>query len=181
MMNPHKYLDLKQAIINAGYEQDIIWSEDVKKCDNSIDFRNEYIWVICNSGMKAQIAEKIFERILNAHYNSKDISKVFGHEGKVKAIKSMIREHKAVFSQYLKSNDKLSFCESLSWIGKITKYHLAKNLGENFIKPDRHLVRIAKTYDTDAFKLCENLSEITGDRLHTVDVVLWRAANLGLI
>ncbi|MCK5608832.1 hypothetical protein KAR91_43570 [Candidatus Pacearchaeota archaeon] len=180
-MNPHKYLDLKQAVIDHGYEHEIEWAENVKKCEDSAFFCQQYIWVICNSGMKNQIAEIIYKRILKAIVDHVDISKVFGHKGKVDAIKSMIKWHRTRFELYLKAEDKLEFCEGLPWIGKITKYHLCKNLGENVIKPDRHLVRIAKLYDTDPFSLCQKLSERLGDNLHTVDVVIWRAANLGLI
>ena len=180
-MSPHKYLDLKQAIISQGYERDVTWAENVKKCKESVEFCQQYIFVICNSGMKAQIAAVIYQRILQATIDHVDISDVFGHKGKVGAIKHMLEYHPAIFLKYLYSEDKLEFCESLPWIGKITKYHLAKNLGENYIKPDRHLVRIAKMYNTDAFELCDKLSEVTGDSLNMVDTVLWRAGNLGLI
>ena len=180
-MNPHKYLDLKEKLIELGYSADIEWAENVKKCKDSASFCQEYIWVICNSGMKNQIAEIIYKRILQAIIDHVDISEVFGHKGKVKAIKSMIKWHRTRFALYLKSEDKLGFCQSLPYIGKITKYHLAKNLGENVIKPDRHLSRIAKQYNTDPFILCQKLSERLGENLHTVDVVLWRAANLRLI
>lgn len=180
-MNPHKYLDLKQGVINKGYEQDIAWAEDIKKCNDSAEFCQQYIFVLCNSGMKAQIAAVIYQRILQAIIDNVDISDVFGHKGKVGAMKAIIKAHKTTFQEYLKSENKLEFCESLPWIGPITKYHLAKNLGENFIKPDRHLVRIAKEYNIDPFELCDKLAEITGDNLHTVDTVLWRAANLKLV
>ncbi len=180
-MSPHKYLDLKEELIKLGYSKEIEWAENIKKCTDSTSFCQEYIWVICNSGMKNQIAEIIYKRILQAIIDHVDISEVFGHKGKVLAIKSMICCHKGMFKAYLEAEDKLEFCEGLPWIGKITKYHLCKNLGENVIKPDRHLARIAKKHNTDPFSLCQKLSERIGDNLHTVDVVLWRAANLGLI
>ena len=180
-MTPDKYLDLKQAIIDKGYENDIQWAENIKKCDKAEDFVLQFIWVVCNSGMKNQIAEKIYERILKAICDKKDISEVFGHKGKVKAIKQIISWQNTIFQTYQEAEDKLAYCESLPWIGKITKYHLCKNLGENYIKPDRHLVRISSMYKTSPLQLCQKLSKIIGDNLHTVDVVLWRAANLGLI
>jgi len=180
-MTPETYLDLKEAIISRGYEPDIEWAENLRPCDNAQEFCIEYIWVICNSGIKNKVAEIIFEKIKKAIANQVDISEVFGHKGKVSAIKKMILDHKEVFQQYLESENKLEFCGALPWIGDITKYHLVKNLGENYIKPDRHLVRIAKSFNTDPFKLCQDLSDITGDRLHTVDVVLWRAGTLGLV
>ena len=180
-MTPHKYLDLKQAIIDKGYEADIIWAENVQKCKLPEDFVLQFIFVVCNSGMKAQIAQGIYKKILQAICDKKDISEVFGHKGKVSAIKHVIKNQNEIFSDYINSNDKLSFCESLPWIGPITKYHLAKNLGENYIKPDRHLVRIASMYKTGPLQLCQKLSDKIGDSLNTVDTVIWRAANLGLI
>jgi nickel-dependent lactate racemase len=180
-MDPHKYLDLKQAIIEKGYESDIIWAENVKKCDNSEDFVLQFIFVVCNSGMKAQIAIKIYERILQAICEDKDISEAFGHKGKVSAIKEVIENQRKIFHDYFLSDNKVEFCKSLPWIGDITKYHLAKNLGIDCVKPDRHLVRIANTYNTTPLEMCQKLSEITGDKLNTVDTIIWRAANLGLI
>jgi hypothetical protein len=180
-MDPIVYLDLKDELIKKGFGSEIEWAETVKRCDKAEDFCTEYIWVICNSGMKNQIAEIIYQRILQAMCDNRDISEVFGHQGKVEAIKSMIKDHVSLFRKYLSAENKLEFCKSLPWIGDITKYHLAKNLGENCIKPDRHLVRIAEKYGLDAFSLCKKLAEVTGDRLHTVDVVLWRSGNLGLI
>ena len=75
----------------------------------------------------------------------------------------------------------MAYLESIPWIGGITKYHLAKNLGFDCCKPDRHLVRISKEYNTSPEELCKRISEATGDRVATVDLVIWRVANLGLI
>ncbi len=180
-MNPHKYLDLKKAIIDAGYKDDIQWAENVKPCEYYWDFYLECIFVICNSGMKAQIARKIFDKICKAIATGNDISKVFGHKGKVSAIKTIYRDREKFFQDYLDAKDKLEFCKSLPWIGDITKYHLYKNLGGDCVKPDRHLVRIAETYNTDCFTMCQKLSDIIGDRVGTVDYVIWRAANLRMI
>ena len=72
--------------------------------------------------------------------------------------------------------------ETLPWIGPITKYHLARNLGIDVAKPDRHLVRLAKRFgyneSTGVQQMCEELAERTRDRIGVVDVVLWRYANL---
>ncbi len=99
-MTPHKYLDLKQAIIDKGYESEIEWAENIKKCDNASDFVLQFIWVVCNSGMKNQIAEIIYKRILEAICNGVDISKVFGHKGKVKAMKTIIKWQNTIFQTY---------------------------------------------------------------------------------
>jgi len=63
----------------------------------------------------------------------------------------------------------------LPYIGEITSYHLAKNLGADVAKPDRHLVRFAASQGfSDVHTLCSAISQVSGDPLRVVDVVLWR-------
>jgi len=175
------YLDLKTKLLELGYEKEIDWAEDIELCKNENSFANEAMWVILNSGMKNQIARKIEERIYHAIKLHQPIGSVFGHKGKVKAIEYIFTNKKELFKDFQEAKNKLEFLVSLPWIGNITKYHLAKNLGIDICKPDRHLVRIADKFGTTPFKLCAKLSKITGDRVRTIDTVLWRAANLGII
>jgi hypothetical protein len=179
-MTKEKFWKIYEAVQRAGYQTEVDWSENLKPCDTSSKFLSEYIWVILNSGMKNQVARLIFDRIREAIATGQPISRVFKHKGKVDAILNMSLVADEIFEAYQKSEDKLSFLDALSFIGKVTKYHLAKNLGVDICKPDRHLVRIADYYKTTPQALCEKLSEGTGMRIATVDVILWRAANLGL-
>ena len=182
-MTPDKYLDLKQFVIGKGYAHDVDYYQDIPECNSDAAFAFETIWVICNSGMKNQVARKIYDRILQAMIDKKPLLDVFKHEGKVKAIESAWKDRVDFFAQYKKTPDdlKLNFLECLPFIGPITKYHLAKNLGMDVCKPDRHLVRIAEHYEVTPEQLCKILSVVTGDRIATVDYVIWRAANLGKI
>ena len=75
----------------------------------------------------------------------------------------------------------LDFCDSLPWIGGITKYHLAKNFGAQVAKPDVHLVRLAEREGCAPQQLCERLAAATGWRVITVDTLLWRACANGFI
>jgi len=180
-MEAIKYLDLKQAVIDHGFIDDITWAKNIKPCMDPWKFCLEYIFVVCNSGMKSQIARQIFNKILGAIDDKRPCSDVFGHKGKAKAIDYMRVHYNGIFKEYQKAPDKLEFCRGLPWIGDITKYHLVKNLGIDCIKPDRHLVRIANKYDTDPFSMCEELKHVTGDSLNTIDTTIWRAANLGIV
>jgi hypothetical protein len=180
-MNPSKYLELKNKIIGLGYGSDIDWSENVSPPNDPYDLLQEYIFVVCNSGMKAQIAVGIFNRIIEAIINNIPIWLVFKNFHKVNAINHVYGLKNHYFNQYLKSSNVLEFCESLPYMGETIKYHLAKNLGFDCIKPDRHLVRISKTYGMDPFTMCGKLSEKTGDSLNTVDTVIWRAANQRIV
>ena len=180
-MKLEQYIDLKDAIISAGYEKEVDWAESVKVCDNSTDFFLEFGWVVVNSGMKNQIALKIWEKILIAIQDGKTIASAFGHEGKSAAIQYVLDNRWGLYEGYIAATDKLEYLKFLPWIGDITKYHLAKNLGEDHCKPDRHLTRIAKSFGTTPDLLCQGLANQTGDRIGTVDLVIWRAANLGLV
>lgn len=85
------------------------------------------------------------------------------------------------YAEYQTAEDKLAYLETLPYIGSIIKFHLAKNLGLDYCKPDRHLVRIAKTYNTTPEEMCKKLAETTSDRITTVDLIIWRAANLKMV
>lgn len=183
-MSPEQFEDLRQFVVSKGYADDIYWSENLRKCDNYSNFFEEAAWVICNSGMKNQVARKIYWKIIAAILDQKPASTVFNHKGKAQAIEYIWKNKEGLFGKFLecKNNDEiLSFLKTLPWIGDITKYHLAKNLGMDVCKPDRHLSRIADMFKTTPEKLCQKLSKETGARVATVDYVIWRAANLGKV
>jgi hypothetical protein len=61
------------------------------------------------------------------------------------------------------------------YIGAVTAFHLAKNLGADVAKPDRHLVRLAASQGfPDVHSLCSTIAKETGDPLRIVDIILWR-------
>lgn len=180
-MKTYEFWRLRQQVVDAGYGDEIIWQESVKEPDTADEFMWQYIWVVISSGMKNQIARIIEQRIVEAYNWKWAISTVFNHKGKVKAIDNMIANHDRIFDEYLEAEDKLAFLKSLPYIGDITKYHLAKNLGVDCVKPDRHLVRISAMYNETPQSICERLARETGYRVATVDLILWRAGNLGVI
>jgi endonuclease III len=69
----------------------------------------------------------------------------------------------------------------LPHVGQVTAWHLAKNLGLDVAKPDRHLARLAQQFGyADAHELCAALSRVTGEPVRVIDLVLWRYAAGGL-
>lgn len=164
-----------------GYAEEIEWQRNLKPVECSYVFLEETCWVILNSGMKEQIARKIWNRIQEAWQNGVDIAEVFKHKGKVPAIKYVANNFGKLFEEYVLSENKIDFLKTIPFIGNITCYHLAKNLGHDCVKPDRHLERLAKEHDTTPDKLCEAISRFTEEKKCVVDIVLWRACNLKLI
>lgn len=174
-----EYLCLKSQVLCAGFSEEIEWAQNIKAVTKPLYFWLEYAHVVVNSGMKAQVAEKILRHIYKAKAEGLQTLDVFKHQGKAKAIDFVWNNQHDVFYWYYRSDDKLVYLETLPWIGPITKYHLARNLGADVCKPDRHLVRISKKYGLTPAKMCEQLSIETGERIGVVDAVIWRAANLG--
>jgi endonuclease III len=180
-MKAGTYLDLKAKVISNGYEKEVAWIESIIPCCSPEVFLDEYIWVVINAGMKEQVAKKIFGKVQEAIGLNIPVLEVFAHVNKAKAITQMLTSYRKVFAEYQQASDKISYLETLPYIGKITKYHLAKNLGVDCVKPDRHLARISKNFGMTPFDMCKKLSDKTGNTLSTVDLVIWRAANLGFI
>jgi hypothetical protein len=181
MLDATIYFDLKTAVLAAGFADEISWAEDIKPCESATDFALEHAFVVCNSGMKAQIAVVIYRKVKDALLSNRPVASVFGHKGKASAIEHVFANRHRLFEEFNAATDKLTFLERLPWIGGITKYHLAKNFGVPCCKPDRHLVRIARDNGTTPELLCERLAQETGNNVPTVDTVLWRAANQGMI
>lgn len=173
------YLEIKRAVADEGYAEEADWAQFLTPVADSHTFWCEYSWVVLNSGMKEQIARQIWQRVRPAVEAGQSASSVFGHKGKSAAIDYVWTNRERLLAEYLAAADKVEWCDTMPFVGSITKWHLAKNYGHDCAKPDRHLVRIAGAEGPHA--LCERISKATGDRIATVDVVIWRAANLKII
>lgn len=170
------YNQIKKMIIDKGYGNEIKWINNIPNPIDKIWFFREYSWVVINSGMKNTVAEKIFKNFWNN--GSLDFSAI-NHPNKNKALKKVFERLDFYFLHFTKSKNKLMYLKSLPHIGDVTKYHLARNLGLNYAKPDRHLVRISNLFEhTNVQELCKKLSILTEDPIGLVDLVLWRFATL---
>lgn len=98
----------------------------------------------------------------------------------------------AAFQAVLAAGDvdtMLEWCAGIPFVGAITKYQLAKNVGFDVCKPDIWLARLAGLPEKTPVKrlfpacqaLCAGLAAATGDRIATVDSVLWLACNKQLL
>lgn len=166
---------------SAGYGHIIEWSEAIPRPRTAEAFAEQAVYVICNSGMMNRVAEPIFYRCMDALNRSASATTVFGHPGKAAAIDWIWAERDQLFAAYVGAGDAIAFLRGLPWIGDITSYHLAKNLGADVAKPDVHMERLARQDRTDTHKLCARLARQTGYRIATIDTVLWRACADGLL
>jgi hypothetical protein len=164
-------------VVAAGYQKEIYYWQDLGAFDTCIpeQFFSEYVWCVLNAGMKEQVARKIYNRFMVVG----DLSTI-GHLGKRAAIKRGIEEHAQWFRILQGIPDKIEYLQTLPWIGPITKYHLARNIGIDCVKPDRHLTKLAKYlgYESPLTLCLEVQKEATYEKLGTIDYIFWRDCNL---
>lgn len=191
------YREAEEAVIQAGYGWEVEWQKNRSLyLFSEQDLLREAAWVILCSGFRESSVRKRFnfislcfcdweaaqeislrrERCISTAMSS------FRNEAKLHAIArvaEMIEEagfahiRQAIFVDPIRELQKFPF------IGPITSWHLAKNLGLNVAKNDRHLSRLARELGySDAHDLCGHISELTGQSRAVVDVTLWRFAVL---
>jgi hypothetical protein len=180
-MDVDEYWRIRELVTVAGFQGDIDWSEGVKPPASALDFFREYAYVVCNSGMRYTVAKVIYRRVLLALNSGARPGSGIGHPAKSRAIDHVYDHREELFAAYREAEDKIAFLRTLPHIGPVIVYHLAKNFGVDCAKPDRHLVRIASWSGETPEGLCRRLAAATGDRVATVDLVLWRAAEQGIL
>lgn len=192
-----KYLFAKTIVIDEGYSNEIRWQDELHFEDiDESTFLKELGWVILTSGMKTEVISKRFCRISECFFNWVSARKIwakhelcldralqfFNHKMKITAIINAAEQITKIGFAKLKQaikKDPLTTLRMFKFIGPVTAFHLAKNIGIPIAKPDRHLQRIAhlEGYD-DVQELCRDIAELSGDKIQVVDVVLWRYATI---
>ncbi len=172
------------------------------------EFAYECFYVVCVAGFKQDYAKVMCEKIIdfvkkNENFELEDLERIYKNKLKIKAIKNIWDNRKKYQEQFysLKTIDeKVNFLGTLPFIGNITKYHLARNLGLDFVKYDIWIQRLGvafyKAWDfVDKVNNSKLLPEIkyfcdvmfkklqreTGEKVGFLDVVLWRSCQKGLL
>lgn len=157
----------------------------------------EIIWVILCAGRSAQAARTIERKVWDAINDGRPVVEAFGYRAKAAAIERAWRERDQDFDalqSVLAIGNALAmvaWCGSIPFIGDDTQFQLAKNFGGDFSKPDIWLSRLAGFADKPrravkyrfpaCMALCSPLAEATGDRIATVESLLWLSCNKGVL
>lgn len=181
MITLKRFRRIETILREHGYGEVIAWSESIKTPASAEEFAKEAIYVICNSGMAVTIGAPIAQRCIARLEEGGSAAEVFGHPSKRVAIDNIWRDRAEHFAAFQAASSKLEFLQSLPWIGPVTRYHLAKNLGADEAKPDVHMERLARRDKTTTRTLCKRLARKTGYRIATIDSILWRACADGLV
>ena len=161
---------------------------------NEKDILRETAWVILCSGFRESIVRRLFSFISLCFCDWESAAAICNHADKCRstAIVSFRNTKKldaiigvaAILEQKGFSQFKQDVLEApiptlqvLPYIGPVTAFHLAKNLGLPTAKPDRHLERLARNMGyAGTQELCCVLATATGDPIQVVDTILWRCA-----
>jgi hypothetical protein len=191
------YVRAKTKVLAAGYIYEVIWQKNVRTEQlTESDLLMECAWAILSSGMRESVVRKKFFGIGEAFcgWSSAEIIvchsdecvrlalALFGHKGKIEAIAQCARIIYEKGFESLRRElefDPIGALQQFPYIGPITCYHVAKNIGFPVVKPDRHLCRLTELsgYQCPS-DLCKALAEYIGDPIAVVDIVLWRFATL---
>lgn len=187
------YSAIKQWLKDIGYGEEIRWQESREpESFTECDFLREYAWVVYCSGFREATIRRYFDAISlcffdwasaaeiakNARLCVLSATRVFSNQRKHEAVVSVAAriaaEGFAGFQRLIRA-DPISKVLELPFIGTITSLHLAKNLGFDVAKPDRHLVRLKELLGyKDVNAMCRFMAMATGDPVRVVDLVLWR-------
>jgi hypothetical protein len=191
------YLLAKIAIVKAGFEPELAWQEGRSSyaVDETI-FLREASWVVLSSGMRESVVRRVFPAIESAFGRWTSSSWIVEHAGRCTAEAARAFRHTRKLEALVEIAGMISTVGveriladlntvgpdallPLPFMGPATSRHLAKNLGFNVAKPDRHLVRVARAtgYETPE-ALCAHLAEASGDTVAVVDLVIWRYATI---
>jgi len=192
-----KYVFAKTIVIDEGYSDEIFWQSNLRfdDLDESM-FLKELAWVVLSSGMKERVVRNLFGKISECFFNWVSVerivenegtcfyeaTKVFNNKSKISALINAAHRIKSIGFHQLKkmiSENHIETLQEFSYIGPVTVYHLAKNIGLPVAKPDRHLTRIANRAGyNEVQEFCNEISRLSGDSISVVDIVLWRFATI---
>jgi len=191
------YSIAKSAVVSAGYGLEVTRhaATDASKLSEAA-LLSEHAWVVLSAGLSNRAVVACFPGIADAFMQWRSAAEIvaraeecrrrglscFNHPRKVAAMVTAACMVVDVGFDSIRRrllDAPFRTLRSFPYIGEVTVFHLAKNLGIETAKPDRHLSRMARILGySDAHELCSEIAEVSGDSVRVVDLVLWRFATL---
>jgi len=186
-----------RSIVDAGYAWEVDWQRRRLALPfTEHDLLREAAWVILCSGFREAAVRKRFDYVSLCFCDWESAIEItesrrecietafpsFRNEAKLNAIAAVAERVCSYGFEDMRTriaHGPIAELQAFPFVGPITSWHLAKNLGLDVAKNDRHLARIAVNHGfSDAHDICEILSDATGEPRSVIDTVLWRYASL---
>ena len=190
----------RQYVVSAGLQSEVDWQRSRNfSCFTESDLLREAAWVILCSGFREAVVRRIFDHVslsfcdwelaelivLSARACRATAVAAMRNVSKLDAIITVAQSVYALGFGSLRDRilcDPITELRRFPFIGPVTVWHLAKNLGLEVAKPDRHLVRLCRVLGFEsANDLCTSIARSCGEPVHVVDIVLWRYLADGLV
>ena len=187
------FSEASRYIQSAGLERELQLHRELNiEVFTESDLLREAAWVILCSGFRESVVQRLFghislcfcdwesaREIVNAAAGCRlAAARVFRHEAKIDAIVNVAwRIERLGFTALKRSiiSNPIGELQRFPHIGPVTVLHLAKNLGLDVAKPDRHLVRLSAYVGFEsASELCDTIAHSIGETTRMVDLILWR-------
>lgn len=187
------YVDAKRQLVDLGFAAEIKWQEHQKPTSVSEEsFLREAAWVVYCSGFREATVRRYFDYLSLCFFDwssAHDIAangsscisaamNAFGNRRKHEAVVTIASRVAAAGFKSFKRELMIApilTLQGLPFLGPVTAVHLAKNIGFDIAKPDRHLVRLKDQLGfNNVSEMCQVISTESGDPVKVVDLVLWR-------
>lgn len=177
----------------AGLSDEIVWQREADFAEfTESELLREHAWVALCSGFRESAVRRVFDHVSLCFCDWESAEAIvsageiccttaafsFANRLKLRGILSTARLINNIGFEEFKQSvlaDPINQLQVLPFIGPVTSWHLAKNLGLDVAKPDRHLVRVSERLGFhSADDLCRELAATTGEQAKVVDLIVWR-------
>ncbi|HYF92680.1 MAG TPA: hypothetical protein VD969_10535 [Symbiobacteriaceae bacterium] len=167
------------------------WRSETPLTCTDRDLLGEYGWVVISCGLTPHVATKHWPRFTEAFLNWQPLE-VAGNRIAVRTAALNVMKNPRKIDHVLDFADdlarepglmqRLAALElkqvlakfaTLPFVGANNRYHLARNLGWDVVVRTGPVPRLAAYLETTPEALCERIAGETGERVRTVDLVLW--------
>lgn len=167
------------------------WRTETPQSRSDQDLLAEYGWVVVSCGMTAHVTQKLWPRLTEAfrHWEPAAVAarpvdvrvaalNVLKHPRKLGAILDYAGDLARTPGEMarlanLPVKEVLAYLQTLPWVGANSRYHLARNLGWDVVVRTGPVPRVAAYLLTTPEELVERTAQEVGERIRTVDLVLW--------
>lgn len=166
-------------------------SETPERCTDR-DLLMEYGWVVASCGLTPQVILKRWAQLSEAFRNWEPGAVAAGERDVRIAAMEAMRNPKKINAILAYAEDLahspgemhrlaslpvkevLARLVTLPFVGANNRYHLARNLGWDVVVRTGPVPRLAAYLETTPEELCGSIAAETGERIRTVDLVLWQ-------
>ena len=187
------YSTAKNWLLDQGYEEEITWQADqLPGAVSEREFLREAAWVVYCSGFREATVRRHFDFLslcffdwssamqisLSADLCISTAMHAIANRRKHSAVAAIAgRVAEATYPAFKRTflQEPIATFRTLPFLGPVTAIHLAKNLGFDVAKPDRHLVRLKDRFGfNNVEEMCQSIATSSGDSVKVIDLVLWR-------